>query len=82
MNKLTLKHLRGACPEAREMFARFFPDGAPINEESALWAIEANLDIFWLATLLPASARAEYERVMAFALIPLLIALEEKHSDG
>lgn len=65
MDKITLKHLRGACKEQRALFRATFPDGAPLTQESLDTAIAAGLHVSWLASRLPLRARAEYDRAVA-----------------
>ena len=72
MKTITLKHLRGACPDQVALFKDIFPDGAPVTEESALKAIKAGLLIGWLKHLIPKSALADYQRVTASALVKAL----------
>src|SRR6185312_13572450 len=57
-----------ACSEQRDLFVSTFGDKAKIGPRAAAKAIKAGLDISWLERLIPASARAEYEKAMAPAL--------------
>ena len=63
--RLQSKHLRGACADQRALFRHTFPDGAPLTVRSVDRAVRAGLDVRWLVRLLPAPARAEYERATA-----------------
>ena len=43
MKRITLKHLRGACPDQRRLFRRTFPKGAPITKAAVNKALKAGL---------------------------------------
>jgi post-segregation antitoxin (ccd killing protein) len=64
MNAISLYTLRkfGACEEHTALFARTFGDEAALTPENMERAQNAGLDVSWLAGLLPAPLRAEYER--------------------
>ena len=65
MDRITLTQLKGACPEQRALFRRVFPKGAPVDEATALKAVAAGLDVYWLAArLLPAPARKAYDEAV------------------
>jgi hypothetical protein len=65
VDKIFMRHIKGACPKQRALFRKTFPEGAPISIESAEKALAAGLDVRWLIRLLPQSARAEYNRTVA-----------------
>jgi hypothetical protein len=52
MKKIMLSDLKGACKDQRKLFAKVFPDGAPVTLRAAEKAEKAGLDIFWLEGLL------------------------------
>jgi hypothetical protein len=60
MKKIMLRDLKGACTDQRKLFAKIFPNGAPVTMAAAMKAIKAGLDILWLIRLLPALLYADY----------------------
>ncbi len=68
MKSITLAWLirQEACDEQVAIFKRVFGVAAEVNAANALLAVEAGMDINWLADhLLSAPAWAEYKRVCA-----------------
>jgi len=57
--KITLDHLANACKDQRVLFAKVFPNGAPLTEEAMEQAVTAGLDVFWLENLLTDQAWEE-----------------------
>jgi hypothetical protein len=72
---IKLRMLRGACPEQREIFEAEWPSGAEATLENVLRAVELGLDLEWGRRLFSPTARAEYERQIAFALVRRLRSL-------
>ena len=67
MDRITLKHLRGACSKQRALFRQTFPEGAPVTLVAARKAVAAGLDVSWLARFLSPEGHAKYQRVTASA---------------
>ena len=58
----------GACEDQLDLFKKVFPRGARLSEASVIKAVEARLDLGWLAAkTLSGLARAEYRKVCALA---------------
>ena len=57
-----------ACEDQLDLFKKVFPRGARLSEASVIKAVEARLDLGWLAAkTLSGLARAEYRKVCALA---------------
>ena len=54
-----------ACRAQRYLFAQTFPDGMPVTLRNLAEAIRAGLDVGWGVGMLPAPARAEYDKAIA-----------------
>ena len=57
----------GACDV--DGFRKLFPTGATVTVANMQKALDADLDVLWLATKLPRPARAEYDKATAPALV-------------
>ena len=64
---ITTADLKGACSDQVELFTATFKGKAALTHRNWAKAIAVGLDVFWLERLLPASALAEYQKVMASA---------------
>jgi len=64
---ITTADLKGACSEHVELFNATFNGKAKITSRNIARAIAAGLDVWWLERLIPAAARAEYDKVTAAA---------------
>ena len=62
---ITTADLKGACSEQVELFDATFQGKAKVTSRNLAKAIAAGLDVFWLELLIPAPARAEYDKVAA-----------------
>ncbi len=57
-----------ACEDQIEIFKKVFGDSAELNETNAVKALEAELDLDWLARhILTTTALEEFERIQAIA---------------
>lgn len=57
MDRITIKHLRGACKDQRMIFRETFPKGAPLTGKAMAKAVAADLDVLWLRRLLKGPAQ-------------------------
>ncbi len=58
---------RGACAEQVYIVEREWPDGAETTVDVLMRALELDVDIQWLATLLPRDMRKAYDEATAIA---------------
>lgn len=87
-NPILTKHLRGACPEQKALFAATFPKGMAITEENVVKALRVGLEVEWgLKRWLPATLLAEYQQQDALLWAeyarqstPLLVEYQRQHA--
>ena len=62
---ITTADLKGACREQVDLFNETFGGKAKVTNRNLAKAMAAGLQVFWLESLIPAQAWAEYDKVRA-----------------